>query len=76
MKVSYGRQKYLHGVIQARAMRLNLGTMAVRMIRAADNMDIERLSKGMSMAMYIAFLKKHDPNVKKRKRNDDYEDPL
>lgn len=76
MKVSYGRQKYLQGVIRARAMQLNLGTMLVRMIWSADNMDIERLSKRMSMAMYIAFLKKHDPNVKKRKQNDDYEDPL
>ena len=76
LKVSYGRRKYLQGVIRARAMRMNLGTMAVRMIRAADNMDIERLAKGISMSMYLTFLKKHDPKVKKRKRNDDVEDPL
>ena len=71
IKMAYGRKKYLNNRVKDRAMRLNIGTIEQRMIRAAETMDMERLNLGMSTAMYITHLKKIDPVVKKRKRNDE-----
>ena len=70
LKVAYGRRRYLQGVVKGRAMRLHIGTIEERMERAADDMDLERNGQAMSMAQYLTYLKKHDPTVKKRKRDD------
>ena len=70
VKQAYGRRKYLQGVIKARACRLHAGTMEQRMGRAADTMEGERCAQGLSLARYIEYLKRHDPNVKKRKRGE------
>ena len=71
LKMSYGRRKYLNNKVKERTMRLNIGTIEQRMLRAAETMDEERLHLGQSTAGYVSHLKKHDTVVKKRKRGND-----
>ena len=68
MKMAYGRRKYMRLAIKARAMALHHGSFEQRLIRAAQNMDVERNEKGYSTAKYMTFLKENDKNVTKQKK--------
>ena len=60
----------MNNKVTERAMRLQVGTIDQRMIRAAEAMDSECTHLGMSTSMYVTHLKKLDPVVRKRKRDD------
>ena len=68
VKQAFCRRKYVNTRMKGRAMALHFGSFQQRLLRAAENMDVERHSKGMSVFSYINFLKENDPTVKSRKR--------
>ena len=70
VKQAYGRRAYLQQIIRARARRLTMGTREQRMERAAETMENERVTQGISVSEYLKYLKKHDPKVRKRKIGD------
>ena len=68
VKQAYSRRKYINNLVKGRAMVLHHGTFEQRLVRAAETLDIERKSLGLSVFRYIDYLKKNDPTVKTRKR--------
>ena len=69
LKMAYECHKYLNNKLTEKAMRLHVGSIGQRMIRAAESMDDKGTHLGMSTSMYVTHLKEMDPVVKKQKRD-------
>jgi len=65
-KVPFLRRPYIYQKVQARAPYYVSDPSSL--IRAAQQMDLERKSLGKTVYQYYEYLKENDPNTQRRKR--------
>ena len=70
-KIPFLRRSYIYQKVQARAPHYISEPSSL--IRAAQQMDLERNSLGKSVYQYCEYLKENDSNIHKRKRPFEHE---